>query len=331
MRYFLKSYFLLCCLITLATEIYAHDAPKSNPVSTYSIVAYDEKTGEFGVAVQSHWFSVGFLVPWAKAGVGAVATQSFVKVEYGPDGLALMEDGKSAKEALDQLISEDEGQAVRQVAMIDSKGGVAAHTGKNCIFAAGHTIGKNYSVQANLMEKETVWSAMSNAFENSKGDLAERMMASLEAAEKEGGDIRGKQSAAMLIVTGDPTGFPWKDIVMDIRVDDSPHPLKELKRLIRIHKAYQHANKGDYYLEVNEVDKALLEYDRASDLYPENPELPYWSAVTLVGLGDIDKALPIFSKVFKKEPRLRMMTPRIVDAGLLPKDQNILKLIMELD
>ena len=331
MRYFLKSYFLLCCLITLATEIYAHDAPKSNPVSTYSIVAYDEKTGEFGVAVQSHWFSVGFLVPWAKAGVGAVATQSFVKVEYGPDGLALMEDGKSAKEALGQLISEDEGQAVRQVAMIDSKGGVAAHTGKNCIFAAGHIIGKNYSVQANLMEKETVWSAMSNAFENSKGDLAERMMASLEAAEKEGGDIRGKQSAAMLIVTGDPTGFPWKDIVMDIRVDDSPHPLKELKRLIRIHKAYQHANKGDYYLEVNEVDKALLEYDRASDLYPENPELPYWSAVTLVGLGDIDKALPIFSKVFKKEPRLRMMTPRIVDAGLLPKDQNILKLIMELD
>ena len=331
MRYFLKSYFLLCCLITLATESYAHDAPKSNPVSTYSIVAYDEKTGEFGVAVQSHWFSVGFLVPWAKAGVGAVATQSFVKVEYGPDGLELMEDGKSAKEALDQLISEDEGQAVRQVAMIDSKGGVATHTGKNCIFAAGHTIGKNYSVQANLMEKETVWSAMSNAFENSKGDLAERMMASLEAAEKEGGDIRGKQSAAMLIVTGDPSGFSWKDIVMDIRVDDSPHPLKELKRLIRIHKAYQHANKGDYYLEVNEVDKALLEYDRASDLYPENPELPYWSAVTLVGLGDIDKALPIFSKVFKKEPRLRMMTPRIVDAGLLPKDQNILKLIMELD
>ena len=329
MRFFLTSCFLRFCLIIFVTEIFAHVVPKSNPVSTYSIVAYDEKTGEFGVAVQSHWFSVGFLVPWAKAGVGAVATQSFVKVEYGPDGLALMEDGKSAREALDQLISADEGQAVRQVAMIDSKGGVATHTGKNCIFAAGHTIGKNYSVQANLMEKETVWSAMSNAFENSKGDLASRMMASLEAAEKEGGDIRGKQSAAMLIVTGDPTGLPWKDIVMDIRVDDSPHPLKELKRLIRIHKAYQHANKGDYYLEVNEVDKALLEYDRASDLYPENPELPYWSAVTLVGLGKLDKALPIFSKVFKKEPRLRMMTPRIVDAGLLTKDRKLLKIIME--
>jgi len=331
MRFFLKNYFLLFCLITFANDSFAHVIPKSNPVSTYSIVAYDEKTGEFGVAVQSHWFSVGFLVPWAKAGVGAVATQSFVKVEYGPDGLALMEDGKSAKEALDQLISADKGQAIRQVAMIDRKGGVAAHTGENCIFAAGHIIGKNYSVQANLMEKKTVWSSMANAFEKASGDLADRMMASLEAAERDGGDIRGKQSAAMLIVTGEPTGLPWKDTVMDIRVDDNPHPLKELKRLIRIHKAYQHANKGDHYLEINEVDNALIEYEKASDLYPENPELPYWSAVTLVGLGDLDKALPIFSKVFKKEPRLKMMTPRIVDAGLLPKDDKILKLIMDLD
>ena len=277
-----------------ATKNFAQNVPKSNPVSTYSIVAYDEPTGQFGVAVQSHWFSVGALVPWAKAGVGAVATQSFVKVEYGPDGIALMESGKSAKEALNQLISKDSGQAVRQVAMIDNKGSVAAHTGENCIYAAGHKIGKNYSVQANLMEKETVWDAMAKAFENAKGDLATRMMASLEAAENEGGDIRGKQSAAMLIVTGQPTGLPWEDIVMDIRVDDSRYPLKELKRLIRIHTAYQHANKGDHYLEINEVEKALVEYGLASELYPENPELPYWSAVTMVGLGKLDKALPIF-------------------------------------
>ena len=331
MRFFLKIYFLLFYLITFATKNFAQNVPKSNPVSTYSIVAYDERTGQFGVAVQSHWFSVGALVPWARAGVGAVATQSFVKVEYGPDGIALMESGKSAKEALNQLISKDSGQAVRQVAMIDNKGSVAAHTGENCIYAAGHKIGKNYSVQANLMEKETVWDAMAKAFENAEGALAKRMMASLEAAENEGGDIRGKQSAAMLIVTGQPTGLPWEDIVMDIRVDDSKHPLKELKRLIRIHTAYQHANKGDHYLEINEVKRALKEYDLASELYPENPELPYWSAVTLVGLGKLDKALPIFSKVFKKEPRLRTMTPRIVDAGLLPKDQYILKLIMEVD
>jgi len=331
MRFFLKIYFLIFYLIISVTKNFAQNVPKSNPVSTYSIVAYDERTGQFGVAVQSHWFSVGALVPWARAGVGAVATQSFVKVEYGPDGIALMESGKSAKEALNQLISKDSGQAVRQVAMIDNKGSVAAHTGENCIYAAGHKIGKNYSVQANLMEKETVWDAMAKAFENAQGDLATRMMASLEAAENEGGDIRGKQSAAMLIVTGQPTGLPWEDIVMNIRVDDSRHPLKELKRLIRIHTAYQHANKGDHYLEINEVKRALKEYDLASELYPENPELPYWSAVTLVGLGKLDKALPIFSKVFKKEPRLRTMTPRIVDAGLLPKDQYILKLIMEVD
>ena len=331
MRFFFKIYFLIFHLTISATKNFAQNVPKSNPVSTYSIVAYDERTGQFGVAVQSHWFSVGALVPWARAGVGAVATQSFVKVEYGPDGIALMESGKSAKEALNQLISKDSGQAVRQVAMIDNKGSVAAHTGENCIYAAGHKIGKNYSVQANLMEKETVWDAMAKAFENAEGDLAKRMMASLEAAENEGGDIRGKQSAAMLIVTGQPTGLPWEDTVMDIRVDDSKHPLKELKRLIRIHTAYQHANKGDHYLEINEVKRALKEYDLASELYPENPELPYWSAVTLVGLGKLDKALPIFSKVFKKEPRLRTMTPRIVDAGLLPKDEYILKLIMEVD
>ena len=331
MRFFLKIYFLLFYLIIFATKNFAQNVPKSNPVSTYSIVAYDERTGQFGVAVQSHWFSVGALVPWAKAGVGAVATQSFVKVEYGPDGIALMEAGKSAKEALNQLISKDSGQAVRQVAMIDNKGSVVAHTGENCIYAAGHKIGKNYSVQANLMEKETVWDAMAKAFENAEGPLATRMMASLEAAENEGGDIRGKQSAAMLIVTGQPTGLPWEDIVMDIRVDDSRYPLKELKRLIRIHTAYQHANKGDHYLEINEVEKALVEYGLASELYPENPELPYWSAVTMVGLGKLDKALPIFSKVFKKEPRLKTMTPRIVDAGLLPKEEYILKLIMEVD
>ena len=299
MRFFLKISFLFFYLILFATKNFAQNVPKSNPVSTYSIVAYDEPTGQFGVAVQSHWFSVGALVPWAKAGVGAVATQSFVKVEYGPEGIALMEAGKSAKEALNQLISKDSGQAVRQVAMIDNKGSVAAYTGENCIYAAGHKIGKNYSVQANLMEKETVWDAMAKAFENAEGPLATRMMASLEAAENEGGDIRGKQSAAMLIVTGQPTGLPWEDIVMDIRVDDSRYPLKELKRLIRIHTAYQHANKGDHFLEINEVEKALVEYGLASKLYPENPELPYWSAVTMVGLGKLDKALPIFSKVFK--------------------------------
>ena len=310
--------------------LFSQTFSESTPVHTYSIVAFDEETGELGVAVQSHWFSVGFLVPWAKAGVGAVATQSFVKVDYGPEGLNRMENGQSAEEALNSLLAEDEGEAVRQVAMIDVKGSVAAHTGTKCIYAAGHQIGKNYSVQANLMEKETVWPSMANAFERSNGDLAEKMMAALEAAEAEGGDIRGKQSAAMLIVSGNPTGIPWKDVVMDIRVDDHAEPLKELKRLIRIHRAYQHANKGDHYLELEEIEKALVEYEKASEFYPENPELPYWSAVTLASKGNLDQALPIFREVFQKEPRLRILTPRLVNSGLLPNDPALIEAIVQI-
>jgi len=310
--------------------LFSQTFSESTPVHTYSIVAFDEETGELGVAVQSHWFSVGFLVPWAKAGVGAVATQSFVKVDYGPEGLNRMEHGQSAEEALTSLLAEDDGEAVRQVAMIDVKGSVAAHTGTKCIYAAGHQIGKNYSVQANLMEKETVWPSMANAFERSNGDLAEKMMAALEAAETEGGDIRGKQSAAMLIVSGNPTGIPWKDVVMDIRVDDHAEPLKELKRLIRVHRAYQHANKGDHYLEMEEIEKALVEYEKASEFYPENPELPYWSAVTLASKGNLDQALPIFREVFQKEPRLRILTPRLVNSGLLPDDPALIEAIIQI-
>ena len=310
--------------------LFSQSISQSIPVHTYSIVAFDQETGELGVAVQSHWFSVGFLVPWAKAGVGAVATQSFVKVDYGPHGLKLMEEGMSADAALQKLVSEDEGEAVRQVAMIDVKGNVAAHTGSKCIYAAGHQIGKNYSVQANLMENETVWPAMAKAFENTEGDLADKMMATLDAAEAEGGDIRGKQSAAMLIVTGEPTGVPWKDTVLDLRVEDHPKPLEELRRLIRINRAYRHANKGDHYLELENIEKALVEYEMAAHYYPENPELSFWSAITLASKGQLDKALPIFRDVFNREPRLRKLTPRLVDSGLLPDDPELIETIMKI-
>ena len=318
-------------IIMLSGCLFSNNNSKSRPVSTYSIVAYDENTGELGVAVQSHWFSVGSLVPWAKAGVGAVATQSFVKVEYGPEGLVAMEQGKPANLVLDELIKKDEGRAVRQVAMIDVKGNVAAYTGEKCIYAAGHYIGKNYAVQANLMEKETVWSAMADAFENTSGHISERMMASLEAAEDEGGDIRGKQSASMLVVSGEPTGIPWEDIVMDIRVDDHTEPLKELRRLIRIHKAYQHANMGDKFMEDKKIDEAMLQYEKATSLYPKNPELPYWSAVTLASTGNIDAALPIFLDVFSKSPKLKDLTPRLVISGLLPDNQKLIERIMNVD
>ena len=299
------------------------------PVATYSIVAFDPGTREFGAAVQSHWFSVGSVVPWVEAGVGAVATQSFVKVDYGPVGLKLMREGKGANETLQKLLSEDEGRAVRQVAMIDIKGNVAVHTGERCIEAAGHQVGKTYSVQANLMEKNSVWPVMAAAFESAKGNLADRMMAALEAAEREGGDIRGRQSAAMIIVTGSPSGFPWKDVVVDLRVEDNPEPLKELKRLLRVNRAYQHANRGDQFLEKGEVESALNEYDAAEKYYPENLELPFWTAVTLTGAGRLQEALPIFKRVFEKEKRWRQLTPRLVKSQLLPNDPQVIETILK--
>ena len=300
------------------------------PVNTYSIVALDEETGELGVAVQSHWFSVGSLVTWAQAGVGAVATQSIVKVEYGPHGLELMAQGLTANEALAKLIAKDEGAAVRQVGMVDAKGNVASHTGEKCIAEAGFKIGKNYTVQANIMEKATVWDAMADAFENSSCDLSDRMLAALEASQTEGGDLRGKQSAAILIVSGKPTGVEWKDIKMELRIEDHPEPIQELKRLIRVHRAYEHANQGDHYLELGQMDKALAEYKLSAKYYPENPELPFWTAVTLVTAGNLDMALPIFEDVFSRSPKLKELIPRLIPSGFFPDDNEILQRVMNL-
>ena len=318
----------LILVLAILTMVFSQKISSIRPISTYSIVALDETTGELGVAVQSHWFSVGFLVPWAKAGVGAVATQSFVKVDYGPDGLQLMESGMKAADALKTLTSKDEGEAVRQVGMIDIKGNVAAHTGSRCIKYAGHIVGENYSVQANMMANGTVPKAMAVAFEKTKGDLADRMMAALEAAEAEGGDIRGKQSAAMVIVSGEPSGVEWKDTKLNLRIEDHPTPLIELKRLIRVHRAYQHANMGDHYMETEEIDKALIEYSKAAEYYPENAELPYWSAVALANGGRLEEALPVFQSVFQRNPDLKTMTPRLVKSGLLPDDKSLISKIM---
>jgi len=318
----------LILVLAILTLVFSQKTSSMRPISTYSIVALDETTGELGVAVQSHWFSVGFLVPWAKAGVGAVATQSFVKVDYGPDGLQLMESGITAVDALKTLTSKDEGEAVRQVGMIDIKGNVAAHTGSRCIKYAGHIVGENYSVQANMMANGTVPKAMAVAFEKTKGDLADRMMAALEAAEAEGGDIRGKQSAAMVIVSGEPSGVDWKDTKLSLRIEDHPTPLIELKRLIRVHRAYQHANMGDHYMETEENDKAIIEYSKAAEYYPENAELPYWSAVALANGGRVEEALPVFRSVFERNPDLKTMTPRLVKSGLLPDDKSLISKIM---
>jgi uncharacterized Ntn-hydrolase superfamily protein len=296
---------------------------------TYSIVARDPATGEMGVAVQSHWFSVGSVVPWAEAGVGAVATQSFVDPSYGPLGLALMRAGKTAPEALKALLAGDGQEAVRQVAMVDARGNVAVHTGAKCIAAAGHETGEQFSVQANLMENPSVWPAMARAFREAKGDLADRMVAALEAAEGAGGDIRGRQSAAIVVVKGTSTGRPWADTVFNLRVEDSPRPLEELRRLMRLQRAYTHASQGDDLAAAGKLKEALAEYAEAARLAPEVLELPYWQAVTLAGSGHLEEALPIFRRVFEAEPRWAELTPRLPAAGLLPDDRDLMRRILE--
>ena len=317
-----KSFTFILSLVCLCAET------PLRPISTYSIVALDAETGQLGVAVQSHWFSVGTVVPWAKAGVGAVATQSIAEPSYGPKGLALMEKGTPADEALQSLLAKDIGKNVRQVAMVDAQGNVGVHTGSRCISHASHLTGKNYSVQANIMAKSTVPSAMVQAFESTTGDLAERMLAALDAAEAEGGDLRGRQSAAMLVVSGEPTGDPWTDRIVDLEVADHENPLIELRRLLRISQAYRHAQRGDEYMEKNEMDSALQEYSAATKLYPENPELPFWTAVTLAQTGELEKALVIFKGVFSRNGNLRELVPRIVQAGFLTVEQNVLQEIL---
>ena len=298
------------------------------PVHTYSIVAYDPATGQLGAAVQSHWFSVGPLVPWAESGVGAVATQSFVEASYGPLGLEMMRAGKSAPEALAGLLKSDSHEDVRQVAFLDAKGRAAAHTGRNCIPEAGHIVGENFSCQANLMLRDTVWKAMADAFQGTKGELVDRLMAALEAAEAEGGDIRGRQSAAILVVSGQPSGVWWKDRLFDLRVEDHPNPLVELKRLVHLAKAYQHMNRGDELLTENKTQEAMKAYATAMDMVPDNAEMIFWPAVTMASTGRIEESLPLFKKAFALNPNWALLVPRLPKVGQLPKDEALIRKIL---
>ena len=317
-------------LLFLSVNLTHSQGANSYPCHTYSIVARDTITGEMGVAVQSHYFSVGPVVPWAEAGVGIVATQSLVDISYGPLGLDLMRAGKTASEALQTLLAGDKNNAVRQVAMIDASGNVATHTGDKCIPSAGHIIGNNYSIQANLMLSDKVWPAMAKAFENTKGSLAERMLSALDAAQAEGGDIRGKQSAAILIVKGKSSGKPWQDKILDLRVEDNPEPLKELRRLVKIADAYHHSDLGDQALEKNDLKGALKEYAEAERLYPENIELKFWRAVALVSNNRLEEALPVFKEIFDKEPIWKELVRRLPQVDLLPKDETVIKKILEI-
>ena len=297
------------------SQVYQKEYPLTH---TYSIVARDSATGDLGVAVQSHWFSVGTAVSWAEAGVGAVATQSFTNKSFGIRGLNFLRNGLTAQQALDSLLATDEGREVRQVAIIDSKGNVAAYTGKNCIDYAGHVKGPQFSVQANMMLTSKVPGAMSAAFEKSKGKpLAERMLIALEAAEAAGGDIRGKQSAALLVVPATSKGEPWNERPVDLRVDDAALPLQELRRLYKLQVAYDHMNAGDVAVEKGDMTKAMEEYNAAMKMFPQNLEMQYWTAITLANNGQVNKAASMLKSIYRKDKNWKELTRRLPKVGLL--------------
>jgi len=353
---------LLSACFLCSPWIAGHDqATRPGPrAHTFSIVARDARTGEIGVAVQSHWFCVGCIVTWAEAGVGAVATQSFVEPAYGRDGLQLMRQGVAAPEALARLLKQDTARNVRQVALIDAQGRVAAWTGAKDIPEAGDIvgtsagvrwreatvegaaadgtihIGEGFSVQANMMLNERVWPAMAQAFRDGGGDLADRMLAALDAAQAAGGDARGRQSAALIVVGPTSTGKPWQDRRFDLRVDDADYPLRELRRLVALQRAYNHMNAGDLATEKGDREGALREYGAAEQIAAATPgilasrlnEMRFWHAVALVNMGRVDAALPLFRQVFAADRNWVRMAERLPKVDQLPADPDVIRRIL---
>lgn len=322
---------LIILTFLLPGQLVADETRPLRPVNTYSIVARDAATGQLGVAVQSHWFSVGSGVLWAEPGIGAVATQSFTDPNYGPLGLQLMRGGKSAAEALAALVGVDAHANVRQVGMVDANGVVANHTGQMSIDEHCEIAGKDFTVQANLMWKPTVCDAMVTAYAAAAGDLAERMMVALEAAEAEGGDARGKQSAAILVVSGDRALAPWAGRIVDLRVEDHAEPLLEMRRLLTLSRAYTLMNEGDAHMTADDIEAAVAAYSAAAALAPDSHEMIFWQAATLAGAGEVDESLPLFEQAFAMWPQWRELVTRLPASGLLPDDPELMAKILSTD
>lgn len=286
---------------------------------TYSIAAREPDSGSMGVAVQSHWFSVGPIVPWCEAGIGVVATQAFAEPGYGSQALALLRAGRSAPDALSALVSIDDEADRRQVAVVDAQGRVAAHTGERCIPEAGHRTGGQVSVQANMMRNDTVPDAMLEAYRSTSGDLAGRLLAALDAAQSEGGDIRGVQSAALVVVAGRGSGRPWIDRLVDLRVDDHHDPLGELRRLLGLHRAYERMNRADEQLAAGNTAGASGEY-RGARAEAKITEAAFWHGVMLAETGDLEGAREVLSDAFAQHDGWEELLRRLPAADLLPED-----------
>lgn len=266
---------------------------------TYSIVARDPQTGHLGVAVQTFNLAVGTWVPWAEAGVAAIATQALAERSYGTLGLDLIRGGKTADEVLTALLSIDPKREFRQVSIIDYQGNIATHTGDRCFPEAGSFVGDCFCTQANMMARNTIWQAMADAFQIADGDLAARLLAALDAAQAEGGDMRGKQTAALLVVDRERTAIP----LVDLRVDHAPHPLKELRRLLRLHRAYMAEYNIPDYIEAGDFETARTMLNRIGEWAPDEPYLQYLRALHLAGhLDQWDQALGILQTLIRESP-----------------------------
>ena len=293
--------------------------------ATYSIVARDAKTGELGVAVQSSYFSVGTDVSWARAGVGAVATQAIVEVAYGPRGLELLARGASAQEALHELVAKDPLAALRQVGIVDARGRAAAHTGSACVSACAHAVAAGYSVQGNMLASDAVWQAMGPAFEAADGDLAERLMLVLEAAERAGGDMRGQQSAALLVVSGEPSQNDWEGRSFDLHVEDYPRPLEELRRLLTLRRAYALFQEARQTFGAGDFDRALEMVARARMLQPNDFQFSFWTGVALANSGRPDQARKWLAEAFRDSDVWRELGRRLCAVGLYTGDPSLLE------
>ena len=288
---------------------------------TYSIVARDPETGRFAVAVQSHFLGVGPVVPWLEAGVGAIATQASVNIAFGPIGLEMLRAGQTAAEVVASLTRADERSAIRQLGVVDAEGRTAAHTGAECIPACGHRVGDGYTVQGNLLERDTCWPAMADAYESAlaRGEpFVERLLLALEAAEREGGDVRGRQSAAIMVVEGEvrPTswrGHLWGGRVMDLRIEDHPDPVPELRRIVTMQLAY------DLSDDDGEGARAGMSsperYARSRQLAPEAYELVFWRGVELATGGDVEAGRRELGIAFAADTRWRTTLQHLADAG----------------
>lgn len=299
--------------------------PETRLAATYSIVAQDRQSGEIGVAVQSSYFSVGTDVSWAEAGVGAVATQSITERSYGPLGLERLKAGASVEDALASLLAEDAARDLRQVAIIDAKGNVTTHTGAACVPACGHIVGDGVSVQGNMLQSDKVWEAMIPAFEGASGELADRLLAALVAAEVAGGDVRGRQSAALLVVGGSRSGRPWEDRRVDLHVEDDPNPLHELKRLLTIHRAYDLFEEARRSFFGGDLDAAVQKVERARALQPGNAQFAFWTGVALANAGRPDEARRWLAEAFADHPGWRELARRMAGLGLYSGDPGLLE------